>query len=268
VLFGCFQARAQQHAAQAIAQFIPTIARQVSRLHGQPQPGKNPGVVCHQSCRDHDALDCLDYAVAISGKAGSVHDTAPGATLDQAHTPYWRDWEDLNRLALKVAQRAGDHHGRAQALGGLSCAYFWLGRPQDVLSCVEQCLEIALDLGDRTRQQQVLVCLGSLRIRLGLWGAALDCLEQSLEIARALGDRPGEATSLYHLSETHLALGRADAAVGYLEQSLAITRPTGNRWAEAKTLWQLAAALHAYGHEDQARACRRDAVAIFEQLGV
>ncbi|HEX6676867.1 MAG TPA: BTAD domain-containing putative transcriptional regulator [Actinomycetes bacterium] len=273
-LFDCYTAWTHQYQIHAMAQLVRGIERQVSEEHGQPGPGDHPGVACEHLSQQHAALDCVEYATATTrastdgGRAGDQqagrwHDGLGGA---EAYARYWQDWARLNRLALRVASRLGDRDGEAKALGGLSCAYFWLRRPHQALPAIRRCLTLAEQAGDQARRQRVLRCLGTVNIQLGRLATAIVHLEQSLAIARQRGDHQGQGAASYDLAVTHVALARPDAAIAHLERSLAIARRLGQRLDAAKALWRLGALLHTRGDHDRARAAQRDAQAILEQL--
>src|SRR6266542_3079727 len=61
---------------------------------------------------------------------------------------YWRDWEELNQLAIQVSRRLGDRTAESRALSDLAGAYYRFGRLHEAIEHLEQALRIHRDLGD------------------------------------------------------------------------------------------------------------------------
>jgi tetratricopeptide (TPR) repeat protein len=220
---------------------------------------------------------------------------------------YWRDAEDINQLALKVARRRGDRHAEALALNDLGIAYGQMRRLDRAVDCLQQSSGIFHETKDPLWEHTALGGLGAvlreqgqldqavdcLQRRLkyfrrfsptgesaalnnlglaysdqGRFDAASDCLEQSLDLCSKTQNLFGAAMANSNLGEVHYRAGRSYTAIEFYEQSLLIHREIGDRHREAQTLWRLGWVRDSLGQYAQARAYWHAAEAIFEELGV
>jgi tetratricopeptide (TPR) repeat protein len=221
---------------------------------------------------------------------------------------YWRDSEEINQLALRLARQRGDRHGEALALNDLGYCYATLRRLDRATGCLEESSRIFRELEDPLWEHTSIGVLGAVfreqgqldravdclerchryfhqidnptgesaaLNNLGLaysdqrrFAAAIDCLGQNLAICRKTENLFGEAMAISNLGEVHCRAGRLDAAIDCYEQSLLIHRETSDRCREAETLWRLGWVREGLGQRAQARACWRAAKAIFQELGV
>jgi tetratricopeptide (TPR) repeat protein len=221
---------------------------------------------------------------------------------------YWRDSEEINQLALRMARQRGDRHGQALALNDLGYVYAGLRRLDRAVNCLEQssrifgeledslwehvalgvlgavyreqgqldqavdCLERALrysrQIGNPTCESSALNNLGLAYSDQGRFAAAIDCLEQSLAICSKSQNLFSEAMAISNLGDVHYRSGRIDVAIEFYERSLLLHRDVGDRCREAETLWRLGWVRDALGQQAQARACWDAAQVIFKELGV
>jgi tetratricopeptide (TPR) repeat protein/transcriptional regulator with XRE-family HTH domain len=220
---------------------------------------------------------------------------------------YWRDWEELNQLAIQVSRRLGDRRAESRALSDLAGADYRLGRLDEAIDHLEQALRIHRERGDLAGESAVLgnlgiayyesgrledaiasceragmICretgyrygeaihvntLGRVYQAQGRLDDAVNALRVSLEIFEDLGDAYGQGNALANLGEACRLAGRAAEAVEYCERGLARFREVGDRSYEAEALARLGSALDALGHHEQARLRWRQALDIFSAIG-
>jgi tetratricopeptide (TPR) repeat protein len=247
-----------------------------------------------------------EQAAAGPGSTAAVGELAAALFRYLQMGGYWHELEALNRRALRVARARGDRRGQAQALSDLATACWWLRRYQQAAACNRRSLRLRRALGDRRGESLALGNLSQDYYALGRLHDALACQQQSLAIIRELGDRPAEARALNGLGgvcealgqfddavawyESALALfvregdpagqgavlanlaeasyraGRAAAAVDHGQQAVAVCRTAGNRHGEGQALQYLGCGLAALGEAERARACWRDALAVYTAL--
>jgi tetratricopeptide (TPR) repeat protein len=220
---------------------------------------------------------------------------------------YWRDWEELNQLAIRVSRQLGDRTAESRALSDLAGAYYRFGRLEEAIEHLEQALRIHRDLGDLAGESAVLgnltiayhesgrleeaiascergrmICrqtgyrygeaihvntLGRVYQAQGRLDDAIDALRMALEIFEDLGDAYGQGNSLANLGEAYRLAGRAAEAVEFCERGLARFREVGDRSYEAEALARLGSALDALGDHEQARLRWRESLDIFSAIG-
>jgi hypothetical protein len=88
-----------------------------------------------------------------------------------------------------------------------------------------------------------------------------------LALARQLGYRFGEVLALCGLGEVEQVAGEAEHARRYYMEALTLARELGDRRAEADALCVLGH-LTEPAERDQADSLRRDALKIYEELGI
>jgi tetratricopeptide (TPR) repeat protein len=220
---------------------------------------------------------------------------------------YWRDWEELNLLAIRVSRRLGDRVAESRALSDLAGACYRLGRLDEAIDHLQRALRIHRELGDLEGESAALgnlalayhesgrleeaiaicergraICrrtgyrygegihlntLARVYQAQGRLDEAIDALRVSLEIFEDLGDAYGQGNSLANLGEAYRLAGRAAEAVECCERGIAHFREVGDRFDEAEALARLGSALDALGDHEQARRRWREALAIFEAIG-
>jgi tetratricopeptide (TPR) repeat protein len=210
--------------------------------------------------------------------------------------------------ALALYRRAGDRRGEAGALNNLGVFHRKQGYHRDALARYQESAEIYRQIGGRQHEAVLHNNMGVVSYYKGRYDGALTSYRRALTTYRTIGDRRGEAGALndigvvyqaqelyaeslahHHkaqeiaeqLGEQHeltIALrGVGDARAGlgdyadatrHYEAARHLARETGDPYQEAKTIARIAeAALHTLGPE-VARILLRQALAIFEQLGV
>ena len=219
---------------------------------------------------------------------------------------YWRDWEELNQLAIRVSRQLGDRTAESRALSDLAGAHYRFGRLDEAIEHLEQALRIHRDLGDLAGESAVLgnltiayhesgrleeaiascergrmICrqtgyrygeaihvntLGRVYQAQGRLDDAIDALRMALEIFEDLGDAYGQGISSANLGEAYRLAGRAAEAVEFCERGLARFREVGDRSYEAEALARLGSALDALGDHERARLRWRESLDIFSAI--
>jgi tetratricopeptide (TPR) repeat protein len=179
---------------------------------------------------------------------------------------YWRDWEQVNEIALRVARHRGDDAAAAQADNDVGAIHFVRGRYDRALKHFQRSIAVYQRLGDRNRQATTLNNLGMTFTRLGMPDQAQDCLRQALALHRALGGRRGEASTLHSLGLLLATIDRRDEALLMLQQSLAIFQELGSLHDCAMSLNGLGDVYHDTGRNDEALTCLQQSLEINRKL--
>jgi len=220
---------------------------------------------------------------------------------------YLTDWQQVNEVALQVAERAGLHEvegrmhngigyvyaqqvrfdealehleaalairrevgdaaGEGRTLKNLGDVRIQLGQPHEALGSYEQALTISCAVGDRHRQGQALHGVGVALAALGRLPEAEQRLEEALSIRLEVGDEPGEARTRLWLGNVRRDRGWYAGARAEYEGSLTILRRVGDRYHEGMALWQIGVAAQQQGDFETAQATWRHALSILGTLG-
>jgi tetratricopeptide (TPR) repeat protein len=208
--------------------------------------------------------------------------------------------------SLVVFKELGDRRGVARALNSLGESYREERSWGEAIAHLQGCLRIFQELGDRRWEAYTLRSLGDahreqglaatrrwlaggfprstvlllaqilggkLRGRLqgaagGHWEKAAASLAESRRILAEIGDSQWEAYTLRSFGDLHRAQGHWDEAITCFEQALVVFRTSNHRRLEAETLARLGEALSAKHAVTAAQAAWRNALDIYEDLGV
>ncbi|WP_157436069.1 serine/threonine-protein kinase [Actinospica robiniae] len=172
--------------------------------------------------------------------------------------------ETLTR-ALEIFRELGHRHGEATALASLGNLRHLLGDFPGAIEALGHALESYRELGLRLGEANALTMLGQVQLETGDLTAAATSLVDAMEICRAAGHRGGEANALTNLGRVRQADGDYAGAVAALEQALENYRELGDRGNESWALNHFASALAASGRRvrafelyQQARAMNRE----------
>jgi DNA-binding SARP family transcriptional activator/Tfp pilus assembly protein PilF len=222
---------------------------------------------------------------------------------DQGH---WHDSAATQRTALEAARRQGDRARQAYAHRTLGRAYSWLDRHQDARDQLGRAIELYDELGDSLgqifthfnlswvcnrehriaealhhsqraldlcratgrRQARALNAVGWYQAQLGDYQQALGNCQQALELHREAGIRDGEAAAWDSLGYIHHHLGSHQRAIDCYRHAVDLSREGHDRYHEAFALTNLGDTYLAVGEPDSARVAWRQAVVIFDELGL
>ncbi|WP_410585862.1 AfsR/SARP family transcriptional regulator [Amycolatopsis sp. lyj-23] len=220
---------------------------------------------------------------------------------------YFDEWHETSRLALELAERAGNDRGRAAMLYSLGSLHLAQRRLEKAEECFAEALTIfarqgadhgralvlrnaafidwlrrdrvaslrkydeALDLmraaGDRIGAAHVLCNLARIRIDDGAESHATHLLDEALAISRHAGCLRVEAQVLYRFTELHLQADKIDLARAALHRVLRIVRQIGDRVGEAYALHGLGLVRYREGRLDNAEATLAHALVAAHGVG-
>ena len=143
------------------------------------------------------------------------------------------------RLAMALAERAGDEMLRLIALDRLAVALANLGDTAAGKMLALDGLAQAQAKGLRRAEARFYNALSMIEERRGDVIAVLEADQYQLPIVRELGDRRSEAVNLANLGLSWLNLGDRAQARSYLEQGLRLMRALGDRTQEPYALVNL-----------------------------
>ncbi|MEU3506511.1 BTAD domain-containing putative transcriptional regulator [Streptomyces longwoodensis] len=219
--------------------------------------------------RYDDAEDEACRAVAL---AGSVGDLIPlyWASNDRGIIALIQgrneDAEGHLLSAIEGSRADGNLPLEASALCNLSRVHLALGRTSEAIALAQQGIDLYDRLGLTLRLANARYALGLALTEAGRTADALTELTGALEMFRTDRQRLWEGTTHFRIAQAHFAGHQPAKAAQHAEQALAIGCIGGDRM-RANVLTALGRSLEALGQADRARACWREALALYEQVG-
>ncbi|MFK8848447.1 BTAD domain-containing putative transcriptional regulator [Streptomyces sp. Ac-502] len=212
------------------------------------------------------AQAALAFRLHCTDPVLSAHALNESAILASVQRQY-ENAEQYQLQALEVFRHYGNHNSEASALNNLARVYLETGRVAQAVKLCEQALAIYHAIGATLRLANGKYTLGLALARAGRPEEALEQMNQALLIFQSNRHRLWEALAYWRMSEMHLAASRPVQAAGLAEHALATLHSTGSSWIRAKALTTLGHALRRTKHTDRARACWREALTLYAQLG-
>ncbi|MGW2558233.1 AfsR/SARP family transcriptional regulator [Streptomyces sp. NPDC001514] len=174
--------------------------------------------------------------------------------------------EELLRRAMEGSRADGNLPGEASALSNLSRIHVALGRTEQGIALAQQGIAIYHQIGHTLRLANARYALGVALTQARRQAEALEQYDEALHIFEKNRQRLWEGTTHFRIAEAHLGAHRPAQAAQHAEQALAIGCIGGDRM-RGNTLTVLGKALEALRQGGRARACWREALAIYQQVG-
>jgi DNA-binding SARP family transcriptional activator/tetratricopeptide (TPR) repeat protein len=181
----------------------------------------------------------------------------------------WRgQWLDLQRHALRLAERIGDPAVTAHTHQNLAAACAAQRRFTEADGHFARALDLFTEAGDRSGQARVHTGLGVLAGHRGQLRQAVDHTERAHRLYTDVGDRVGLARTHNNLAALHTELGRYDTALRHCRLALRLHQGLGDRAGKAYLLDSLGTLLHRLGRYRTAVTYLEAAVRASEENGV
>ncbi|WP_030419397.1 BTAD domain-containing putative transcriptional regulator [Streptomyces sp. SCSIO 75703] len=167
--------------------------------------------------------------------------------------------------AVRAFRADGNRPGEASALCNLSRVLVSVGRTSSGIDLVRQGIAIYDELGLTFRLANARYALGIALSHASRQTEALRELSAALQTFVENRQRLWEGATHFRIAQVHLSAGRPAQAARHAEQALS-TGSIGGDWMRANILTLLGRSLSRLEQTDRARACWRDALAIYERL--
>jgi DNA-binding SARP family transcriptional activator/Flp pilus assembly protein TadD len=237
-----------------------------------------------------------------------IADTLSHCGIASWHLGRYPEAQAHLRAALSLYRDAGDRRGEAKVLNNLGRVHLYNGYHRDALDAYTESLQIFREIGGAQNEAILYHNIGSVHHYKGSYAEALAACRRALAIYRGTGDLPNEADVLndigaiyqsagcddealdHHrkaqliaeeigdLSQRLIALraiagihrgsGRYGEALDHYHTALRLAREIGDPYEEAKILEGIAESTLSTQRPDAARIVFRQALDIFERLGV
>ena len=166
------------------------------------------------------------------GEANSLHDL--GHVRYQ--TGEFTAASGVQERALSLSRALGYRLGEANSLHDLGRVRYQTGDYTAATGFLDQALIIYQNLGKGIGEATSIQDLGRVRYQTGDYTAATSLQVQALDLYRALGSRIGEAVGLCELGRLRYVIGDYTDAAKLLERALTLYRDLGYRLGEAEVL--------------------------------
>jgi tetratricopeptide (TPR) repeat protein/DNA-binding SARP family transcriptional activator len=239
--------------------------------HGVADTLTHSGIASWQLGRYRDAMDILRDALLLYRAAGDRRGEAK--TLNnlgrmQLNFGYHRDALDGYQKALEIFREIGVAQSEAILYHNIGALYNYKGSYDEGLAAYRRALAIYREIGDLPNEADVLNDIGAIFQSLECYDEALICHDKAKAIAGEIGNLPQQVTALRGIAGVRRGCGGYGEAFDLYHSALKVAREIGDPYEEAKILEGIAETTLSTLRPDAARIVFRQALDIFEKLGV
>ena len=240
--------------------------------HGEADTQSHAGIACCHLGRRREALDHLGLALALYREVGDPRGEAKALNnLGRIHlnNGYHREALDAYQESLQIFRRIGGAQNEAILYQNIGSVHHYKGSYTEALAAYRQALAIYRDIGDLPDQANVLNDIGAIYQSADCYDEALSHHQQARLIAEEIRNLSHQLIALRGIADIERASGRYGESVDHYRTALALAREIGDPYEEGKILEGIAeSTLHTQREPDAARIFFRQALDIFERLGV
>src|SRR5215813_6632152 len=254
-----------------LAEDAASIYRSLADQRGEAHALDQIGMAHARVTRYREALAYFHEARIMYRAARDPHglaDTLAHSGIACWHLGRYADAMDHLREALSRYCAAGDRRGEAKTLNNLGRMQLLSGYHREALAAYHQALAIYRQIGDLPNQADVLNDIGAIYRKAEHYDEALIHHEQARLIAEEIGNQSQQVIAMRGVADVCRATGRCHEAIDQYHTVLKLAREIGDPYEEAKTLEGIAEATLSTRRPDAARILLRQALDIFERLGV
>lgn len=152
--------------------------------------------------------------------------------------------EDLLRLSTDL----GDDMVLTQLIGRHANTLMALNRYEDVVSHLEDGLEVAREMQDLELENACLAMLSEVEQRIGRFDNAVDRQRDLISVEERLGNMPAAAADAVHYGSTLLTLGRLGDARDVFQRAIKLAEDAGDKGVAQRAYGGLGVTLSAMKH--------------------
>jgi DNA-binding SARP family transcriptional activator/tetratricopeptide (TPR) repeat protein len=229
------------------------------------------GIASWQLGRYPDAMEHLSEALSVYGDVGDRRGQAK--TLNnlgrmQLYLGYHREALDGYQKSLEIFREIGGPQNEAILYHNIGAVYHYKGSYEDALTAYGHALIIYHEIGDLLNEAGVLNEIGAVYQSAERYDEALIYHEKAQSIAGEIGNMNQQVTALRGIAGVRRGSGRYAEAFDHYQTALRMAREIGDPYEEAKILEGIAETTLGTRRPDAARIVLRQALDIFERLGV
>jgi tetratricopeptide (TPR) repeat protein len=239
--------------------------------HGMASTLSHAGIACWHLGRYPDAMSHLRDALSLYRDGGDPRGEAK--TLNnlgkmQLHCGCHRDALGSFHASLEIFGAIGGAQNQAILYQNIGNVYGYQGSYENALAAYRRALAIYRGIGDLPDEADVLNDIGAIYQRAESSDEALICYQKSRSIAEEIGNLSEQVIALRGIADVRRASGRYSEALDDYYSALTLARDIGDPYQEAKILEGIAETTLGTRKPDAARIVFRQALDIFERLGV
>jgi DNA-binding SARP family transcriptional activator/tetratricopeptide (TPR) repeat protein len=267
---------AHQRAArsrEALAYFLEArvLYRDAGDQRGVAGTLSHSGIACSQLGRYPEALAHLRDAVSLYRRVGDRRGEAKTLNnLGKLHLyrGYHRDSLDAFEQSLHIFSEIGGAQNEAILYHSIGSVHHYKGSYEEGLAACRRALAIYRDIGDIPDEADVLNDIGAIYQSAACYDEALIYHQKALLIAEEIGNLSHQLVALRRIADIHRGSGRYGEALDHYHTALRLAREIGDLYEEGKILEGIAESTLNTQRPDTARILFRQALDIFERLGV
>lgn len=267
---------ANQRAArsrEALAYFheARTLYGNAADTHGMATALSHTGIACWHLGRYPDGLSHLTGALALYRDVGDRRGEAKmlnNLGKMQLHCGYHREALESFEESLEIFNDIGGAQNQAILYHNIGSVYHYKGSYEKGLAAYRRALAIYRDIGDLPDEADVLNDIGAIYQSAECYEEALIHYQKARVIAEEIGNLSEQVIALRGLADVRRGSGRYGDAFDDYHTALRLAREIGDPYEEAKVLEGIAEATLSTQKPYAARIIFRQALDIFERLGV
>jgi tetratricopeptide (TPR) repeat protein len=258
---------------EALAYFdeAGTLFGDVADQHGKANALSHSGIACWHLGHYQDAMQHLDEALSLYRKVGDRRGEAK--TLNnlgkmQLHCGLHRDALDSFEKSLQIFGNIGGVQNQAILYHNIGAVYHYKGSYEKGLGAYQHALELYRAIGDLPDEADVLNDIGAIYQSAERYAEALTRYQQARLIAEDIGNLSFQVVAMRGIAGVRRGSGRYAEAFETYDAALTLARQIGDPYEEAKILEGIAEATLSTREPHAARILFRQALDIYERLGV
>ncbi|HUZ38965.1 MAG TPA: tetratricopeptide repeat protein [Streptosporangiaceae bacterium] len=267
---------AHQRAArsrEALAYFDEAriLYREVVDAHGVANTLSHSGIACWHLGRYPDAMGHLREALSLYRDAGDRRGEAK--TLNnlgriQMYCGYHRDALDCYQKSLEIFSEIGGAQNEAILYHNIGGVHHYKGSYEEGLAAYRRALAIYREIGDLPDEADVLNDIGAIYQSAACPDEALIYHQKARSIAEGIGNLSQQVIAIRRIADIRRGAGHYGEAFDQYNTALRLAREIGDPYEEAKILEGIAESTLNTQQPYAARIVFRQALDIFERLGV
>ena len=258
---------------EALAYFdeAGTLFGDVDDQHGKANALSHSGIACWHLGHYQDAMQHLDEALSLYREVGDRRGEAK--TLNnlgkmQLHCGLHRDALNSFEKSLQIFGNIGGVQNQAILYHNIGAVYHYKGSYEKGLGAYQHALELYRAIGDLPDEADVLNDIGAIYQSAERHDEALTRYQQARLIAEDIGNLSFQVVAMRGIAGVRRGSGRYAEAFETYDAALTLARQIGDPYEEAKILEGIAEATLSTREPHAARILFRQALDIYERLGV
>jgi DNA-binding SARP family transcriptional activator len=265
------QRAARSREALAYFQEARILYGDAADQHGVANTLIHSGISCWHLGHYPDAMGHLRDALSLYRDVGDKRGEAKTLNnLGRMHLyfGYHRDALECYQNSLSIFREIGAAQHQAIVHHNIGSVYHYKGSYEDGLAAYRRALEIYRDIGDLPDEADVLNDIGAIYQSAECYDEALIYHQKAGLIAEEIGNQSQQVAALRGIADVRRGSGCYTEALDHYQIALRLARQIGDPYEEAKILEGIAETMLGSQRPDAARIAFRQAVDIFERLGV